>query len=337
MSQFTIRCDGRIQSVAMRDAIPERQPSAEDKEDLGFGAVVSDASRARLLNRDGSFNVIRRGLPWRATLSPYIWLLGLSWHRFLGVLALFYLALNVLFALGYLAIGPGALAGAAELDVHGRFWRAFFFSVESLSTVGYGHIVPVGLAANLLMTVESYIGILMVALATGIAFSRFSRPRAHILFSERALIAPYRGITSLQFRIINQKKSQLVEVDAQVIYSRFETVEGKRTRRYDPLPLERRRVAFFPLAWTVVHPIDEQSPLFGLSREQALAADVEILVLLNAHDEVSSQTVHTRSSYRAEEIVWGARFENLFLNQGPGAPLAIDAGKIHAVAETASE
>lgn len=318
-----------------REPGPASAPAAllrEDTRDLGFGSVVAGARRARLLNRDGSFNVSRHGLPWRATLSPFDWLLNLSWPRFIAVVGAFYLLLNTLFALAYLALGPGALAAAPEVVLDGRFWLAFFFSVESLSTVGYGHIIPVSVGANALMTVESFTGILTVALATGIAFARFSRPRARILFSRRAVIAPYRDGEGFMFRIVNQRKSQLIEVEAKVILARFEAEPGgPPARRFHDLPLARSKVTFFPASWTVVHPIDDASPLAGATHEALEAADAEFLILLKAVEENSSQTVHTRSSYGADEVAWKARFVSVFTETDDEGRRSIDVGKLDAI------
>lgn len=305
----------------------------EDTRDLGFGSVVAGARRTRLLNRDGSFNVTRHGLPWRATLSPFDWLLNLSWPRFVGVVGAFYLLLNTLFALAYLALGPGALAAAPEVALEGRFWLAFFFSVESLSTVGYGHIIPVSVGANALMTLESFTGILTVALATGIAFSRFSRPRARILFSRQAVIAPYHEGKGFMFRIVNQRKSQLIEVAAQVILARFEAEPGRpAVRRFYDLPLARPKVTFFPANWTVVHPIDAASPLAGATREDLEATEAEFLILLSAVEENFSQTVHTRTSYGAEDVAWNARFVSVFTEEDDQGRQAIDIGKLDEIA-----
>ena len=312
---------------------PPRPPVEDPNRDLGFGSVVASESRQRLLNRDGSFNVRREGLGWRAALSLYHTLLTLSWPRFLALAAALYAVINALFALAYLACGATALAGAAATGAAARFAEAFFFSVQTLSTVGYGHMVPVGLAANLVMAAESFVGLLTVALATGLAFARFSRPHARIVFSERAVIAPYRGITAFEFRIANRRRTQLNELSAKVVFARFDSGPAARRRHFDDLALERSRVAFFPLSWTLVHPIDERSPLFGLTREDLLASDAEFLILLTGVDETFSQTVHARSSYHAEEVVWNARFADIFDRGEAGGPLSIDVGRIHELVE----
>jgi len=293
--------------------------------DLGFGSVVAGQSRARLLNRDGSFNVEREGLNFFTSLSSYHSLLTMSWPHFLGLIVLGYLGLNLLFAGAYFACGPGALDGAGGTAGQ-RFLECFFFSVQTFATIGYGKLTPAGMAPNLIVTFESLVGLLGFAIATGVLFSRVARPTARILFSERALIAPYRGVTAFEFRIANGRSSQLIEVQASVLFSAFKARDGK-AREFVPLALERQKVAFFPLSWTIVHPIDPSSPVFGLSYEDLLAADAEFLVLLTGFDETFSQTVHARSSYKADEIVWGARFVNIF-NPPRDGILSIDIGRL---------
>ncbi len=305
-----------------------------EERDLGFGSVVADQSRRRLLNRDGSFNVVRRGLGWRGALSLYHSLLTLSWPRFGLLLVATYLTTHLLFAAAYSLCGPQALSGPAAASDCGMFLRAFFFSVHTLSTIGYGQIVPVSLAANLVMTAESVVGLFGLALVTGLVFARFSRPTADFVFSRSAVIAPYRGLTAFEFRIANRRRNQIVELEAKVHFTRLEGEPGQRKRRFYDLRLERRRVTFLPLSWTVVHPIDEESPLRGLGPEDLEQCDAEFLVMLTGIDETFSQTVHARSSYKPEEVVWEARFENLFERLGRG-PLAIDVRRIHALRPSA--
>jgi inward rectifier potassium channel len=285
----------------------------QDLRDLGFGAVVSRESHQRLLNRDGSFNVERRGLGVRASLNLYHALLTMPWGRFamLGIGG--YLLANAIFALAYLACGPKSLITTAPGMDLPPFLRAFFFSVETISTIGYGNVVPIGIGANLVVTVEALAGLMGFAIATGLVFARFSRPTANIVFSSHAVVAPYQGINALEFRVANARSNELIEITAKVILSRFEQVDGVHTRRYYPLPLERDGVVFLPLTWTVVHPVDEHSPLRGESVESLRKANAEILVLLKAFDETFSTIVQTRTSYISDDIVWGARFANAFM------------------------
>ena len=206
--------------------------------------------------------------------------------------------------------------------------QAFFFSVHTMSTVGYGNIVPASLGANVLMTAESIVTLLGVALTTGIVFARFSRPTARILFSDFAVVAPYQDSRGLMFRVANRKSTQIIELEANVFFSRMEESDGRTLRRFYELSLERSKVSIFPLAWTVVHPIDKKSPLNTMSEDSCQMGDAEILVLLRGIDETFSQLVHTRSSYKADEIVWNAKFSDIFLRDEAGAILGIDLGRL---------
>jgi inward rectifier potassium channel len=298
--------------------MPEQLPEERNENlypavssDLGFGSVVSNAPGFRLLNRDGSFNVAKPVARRLQSLASYHRMITMSWPKFFAVLLAGYLVSNLIFACIFYLLGPQALAG----DVHtSEFLRAFFLSIDTLATLGSGNITPIGVASNVVVGVEALVGLLAFAMAAGLIFARFSRPVADIAFSSRALIAPYRDITAFEFRIVNTRENQLFEVHARVSFSRFETVKGRRVRLFTPLVLEREGVTFLPLNWTVVHPIDRQSPLFGWTEERLLAAEAEFLILLTAIDETFVQTVHSRSSYVAREVVWGASFAPMYRN-----------------------
>ncbi len=299
----------------------------KEQQDLGFGSVLSRQGRLRLLNRDGTFNVQRSRVgPWQRVASFHS-LISMSWGRFALLITIAYLGVNLVFACLYLLCGPGALDGAAPMN--SNFARAFVFSVETLFTIGYGNIIPVGLAANVLVTFEAIAGLLNVGLIAGIAYARFARPVAKMIFSEHAVIAPYRGITAFEFRIMNSRQNELIEVNARIILTRFEQVGGKWQRAYHNLQLERASVAFFPLSWTVVHPIDETSPLFGWDSDALLASEAEFLILLTATDETFAQVVHSRSSYAAHELVWNAKFASMFAEQA--TELHFDPDRLHEV------
>ena len=217
-----------------------------------------------------------------------------------------------------------------------RFSRAFFFSVHTLATIGYGNIVPVTMAANALVAFESLVGLLGFAIIAGIMFARFARPRAEIAFSKVAIIGPYRDKTALMFRIVNKKKNEIVEMGATVLLAqRKRDGATANDREFIPLKLERERVVFFPLAWTIVHPIDEKSPLNGCSRDDLRARDAELLILLNGFDETFSQTVHTRSSYKVDEIVWGAKFRTMFNPSETDGTISVDIRKLDEIDRTA--
>jgi len=298
-------------------------PAREEFKDLGFGSVLS-AEGGRLLNRDGSFNVVREGLHPLTSLSAYHYLLTATWTKFILWVCVAYVGANALFAAGYVLCGPGALSGVDGVRPASPYFTAFFFSVETLATIGYGNVAPNGLAANLLMTFEALIGLLAFALASGLVFARFSRPVAWIIYSRRALIAPYRDHSAFMFRIVNGRSNQLIEVSAKLSVA----IGRDGARRFHDLPLEREGVVLFPLSWTIVHPIDESSPLWGMTEEELRHSDAEFFATLQAIDETFSQQVHSRTSYKPAEIVWGARFADVFVRRA-GRPLGIDISRLH--------
>ncbi|HEX3110819.1 MAG TPA: ion channel [Thermoanaerobaculia bacterium] len=309
-------------------AEPQLPPPTDINSDLGFGSVVARESRRRLLNRNGSFNVKREGLSFLQSLSAYHYFLTMSWTRFLGYAMGAYLAANALFAVAYVGCGDDALTGFPTQGAGERFVTAFFFSVHTLATIGYGNIAPQNLESNIVVVFESLVGLLGFALAAGIVFARFARPMAQIVFSDNAIIAPYRDITAFMFRIVNQRSNELVQLEAKVMLTRRKRgVDGER--EFIQLKLERENVIFFPLTWTIVHPIDEKSPLHGMTERDLLGCDSEFLVMLNGFDETFSQTVHTRSSYRGDEVVWGARFKSIFNPPKPDGTLSVDIRKLH--------
>lgn len=311
------------------DRVPlPAEPQREIDRDLGIGSRVAGESQERFLNRDGSFNAERRGLSFLRSQNTYHAFLTMTWSRFFSLLIVAYFATNLLFAVAYTAAGPGALVGAEATTLGGRFLESFFFSVQTLATIGYGHISPHGMLPNALVTIEALVGLLGLTLATGLLYARFSRPSARILFSENAIIAPYKGITAFEFRIANERSNELIDVEATVTLSRNEAENAKTVRRFYPLALERRSVMFFPLQWVIVHPIDEQSPLRGVTKELLEASDAEFLILLKGTDETFSQTVHARSSYKFHEVVWGVKFKDMF-NARENGKVSIDLRRIH--------
>lgn len=265
----------------------------------------------RTINRDGSFNVARRGEVWR-DIHPYLHLISIPWPTFLALVFAVYLLINTIFAWCYYSLGPGHLQGGDAPDKLDRFLNAFYFSAHTLTTVGYGNIAPKSMSSNFIAVFEALIGLLGFALATGILFGRFSRPSARMGFSDHALIAPYENRTSLQFRIVNRRPNALMEVEATVILMAVEGEPGKLKRTFVELTLERDTIDFLALTWTVVHPIDEASPLFGKTAEDMEKKQAEIIVLIKAFDETFSQSVRARYSYRFDEFAWNAKFTPAF-------------------------
>jgi len=277
---------------------------------------------------DGSVNVVRLGHGFWQSLNLYQHLLTMRWPGFLASVFGLYVLANIVFATLYVAAGPGAIRGG-EPD---QPWHnAFFFSIQTIATIGYGQMTPQGTVANALVAVEALTGLMGFALITGILFARFSRPSALILRSDIAVVAPYGARTGLMFRVANGRASQLIDVKVIVTYSAVERMaDGRVLRRFRQLPLERDQVALLPTQWVIVHPIDEASPFAGKTQEDILAADPEVFVTVSALDETFSQTVHARFSYADEEIVHGAKFVDLFGTTGDGV-LTVDLSRLSEV------
>ncbi|HVR39158.1 MAG TPA: ion channel, partial [Thermoanaerobaculia bacterium] len=218
-------------------AVETPRPVDDINADLGFGSVVSRESRQRLLNRDGTFNVRRDGLRFLESLSAYHYFLTITWTRFLVYTISGYILANALFATAYVAAGAHALTSFTGEPMPLRFVDAFFFSVHTLATIGYGNVAPINLAANIIVTIESLVGLLGFAVVAGIVFARFARPVARILFSRNAIIAPYRGGRAFMFRIVNQRSNQIVELETKVLLARRKR-EDSLSREFIPLKLE---------------------------------------------------------------------------------------------------
>jgi inward rectifier potassium channel len=278
----------------------------------------------RIIDRDARLAVVRTGLRSGFVDDLYHFLLISSWPRLLTILLGCYLLSNVFFALAYLG-GGDCLGGARP----GSFADAFFFSVQTISTIGYGQMVPRTAWANTLVTVESFVGLLGLAMVTGLIFAKFSRPTARVLFSRVAVMAPRDGVPCLMFRMANQRGNQIVEARIHVVLATTETTtEGEVIRRLRDLEMMRSQHALFALSWTAVHAITERSPLHGATPENLEATESEIVVSLTGLDESFSQTVHARYAYAAADIVWGQRFVDI-LSRTPDGRRQIDYTHFH--------
>jgi inward rectifier potassium channel len=280
----------------------------KNQDDLGLG-LQPVVQNQRVINRDGSSNIRRIGTPFFRTADMYNALITMSWSLFNLLVFSAYLLINILFALIYLSIGIENLQGI-ELNhsAFAHFMDAFFFSAQTISTVGYGHISPSGLATSFAAALESLFGLLSFALATGLLYGRFSRPSAKIRYSKNMVVAPYREITGLMFRLANYRSNQLIELEVMVMLTYNELVDGKIIRRFVPLELERNNISMLTLSWTVVHPITEDSPLKNMNQAFLKSNEAEFIIMLKAFDDSFSQTVHSRTSYTDEEVIWGAKF-----------------------------
>lgn len=265
----------------------------------------------RAINQDGEFSVKRAGVTLR-DVHPYLFLINTPLPIFIAISLAAFFAINFIFAGIYMGIGVQNLKGAEAPTLGLLFLNAFFFSAHTLTTVGYGNIYPVGAAANMVAIFEAFTGLLLFSIATGLLFGRFSRPSARLGFSQKLIVAPYGDGLSLQFRVVNRRSNNLIELQARVLLMTVDVVDGKLKRNFVQLELERESVLFLALTWTIVHPVSEASPLYKKTPEDLKRLQAELLVLIKGFDDTFGQTVHTRFSYRYDEIVWGARFTPAF-------------------------
>jgi inward rectifier potassium channel len=280
----------------------------------------------RSIADDGKFNVRRTGVTLRDQ-HPYLFLISTTWKNFLGIVLLVFILVNILFAWAFFKIGVSHFKGAEAPTTGAEFLNLFFFSTHTLTTVGYGNIYPVGPSANVTAAFEALLGLMGFAVVTGLMFGRFSRPSARIGFSEKMLVSPYSDGMSLQFRVVNRRSNNILELNARMLLMTVESRDGKLQRKFASLTLERSDVLFLPLTWTIVHPIDLSSPLYGLTAQDLDHHQAEFLVLLKGFDETFGQVVHTRRSYRHDEVVWGAKFVPAF-DVEPSGDLKLDILKV---------
>jgi len=270
--------------------------------------------KVRIVKRDGRLNVLGMNKWYSYWRDPYHLLLTMPWSWFLALVSLGYVLTNALFALAYL-VGGNGIANARP----GNFFDAFFFSVQTIATVGYGAMYPQTDYANILVAIESLVGLMGLAMGTGLAFARFSRPTARVVFSRVAVVTPFDGVPTLMFRVANQRRNQILEAQIRVALVRDEAnTEGQFMRRVYDLTMVRSQNPMFILTWTAMHPIDEYSPLCGATPERLAAAEAMIVVILTGIDETVSQTIHDIHNYIAAEILWNHRFVDIVLKKADG-------------------
>ena len=280
--------------------------------------------RPRMVSRGKADRVVTFGMDPRWWKDIYHSAMHIPWWGFLLVATGVYSLTNLVFA-GLYLLQPGAIAGVGPFD----FADAFFFSVQTMATIGYGHLVPQTIYANILVTIEALIGLLMIALSTGLVFARFSRPTARILFSRVAVVGPHNGQPTLSARAGNERRNQIVQADVTMSLLRNEhTMEGATMRRFYNLRLLRTRSPIFTLTFVLMHPIDTDSPLYGATPASLAAEDAEVLVTVSGLDETMSQPIHAQTSYTMDEILWDHRFTDIFGYTETGTR-AIDFRRFH--------
>ena len=270
----------------------------------------------RLLNKDGSFNVRKTGLQFIERFNLFHWLIKMSWLRFFIFMFIGYILINLAFATLYFLAGIEGLSGDHSDSIADQFLDAFYFSTQTLTTVGYGYYSPIGEFHSLLASFESFIGLMSFAMATGLLYGKFSKPKSGIIYSENVLISPYRGEgKGLMIRIANAKDNQLINLSATLIISWINISQQGNARKYYFLKLEMSKVNLLATSWTLVHPIDEESPIYGMTIDDLKSKDVEIIVQLQGYDESYSQEIHSRTSYKSEDIIWGAKFISIMAHE----------------------
>ena len=300
----------------------------KSNEDTGFG-TNPDNYGGRFVNRDGTFNVRKEGLPFFKRFSLFHTMLNMPSWKFYGTLFTFYLAVNFIFACIYFFIGGSQFQGILENGSRGTFKEMFFFSTETFTTVGYGRVNPTGDLANGVAAIESMLGLLSFAIATGLLYGRFSKPKSFLIFSKQALVSPFRGGKALMFRFAAYKDNHtLTNLDIKVNAAMIVAEHGKNVYKFYDLVLERSHVESLPMNWTVVHPLDADSPLFEYTAEDMKKADLEIYVSLRGFDDVYSNIVQQRTSYTYSEILFDRKFAQMYHESPDGKTTIIELNRL---------
>lgn len=270
----------------------------------GFGSNINNEGD-RLITKKGQFNIKKEGLSFSERFDLFHTLINMNTIPFFMLLFIGFVFINILFTLTYLAVGLDGIAGSTN---NHNFFDAFFFSAQTLTTVGYGGLHPTGKLIGLIASFEAFIGLLSFAIATGLLYGRFSKPKPNMLFSQNILISPYGEITGLMARVANPKNTQLIDVNAKMIYSQVESENNVKKRNFYTLELEMNKISLFATSWTVVHPITTESPLYKITPQNMKERNVELILLLSGYDETYNQHVHFRTSYKPDEFIENAKF-----------------------------
>ena len=310
-------------------AISRTDAHFKPNEDTGFG-TNPDNYGGRFVNRDGTYNVRKEGVSFFDRFSLYHSMLNMPTWKFYGTLFAFYLSVNFVFCCIYFLIGGNQFQGILAKSQIGIFKELFFFSTETYTTVGYGRVNPVGDMANAVSAIESMLGFLSFAIATGLLYGRFSKPKAFLFFSREALISPYRGGTGLMFRFATYKDHHtLTNLEIKVNAALQIEENGKMVFKFYDLALERSHVESLPMNWTVVHPINQDSPLLEYSWDDMKKSDLEIYVSVRGFDDVYSNVVQQRTSYTFNEILFDRKFVQMYRESSDGKTTIVELQRLH--------
>lgn len=303
--------------------------SSKENKDTGFGVLPNQLGE-RFVRKDGSFNMVKEGMAYWERISLYSSILKLSWKIFFLLIMIFYILVNGFFTFIYWLIGFDQLTGMNETKGWSKLLEVFFFCIQTFTTVGYGRINPIGILADITASIQAMMGWLFFALVTGLLYGRFTRPQAFLAFSENALISPYKEIQGLMFRMVPFKINHHL-TDAHVIVNLAlleNTAESSEYKFYN-LKLERSKIDTLNMNWTVVHPLDEESPIFNITQEELRLSDAEIYVQVTGFDPIFSNTVMQRTSYTADEIIWNAKFVPMYRESADGSTTIIELDKLN--------
>ena len=305
--------------------------NAKSKADknTGFGTNANNYG-GRFVNKNGTANVEKQGMHFLHRISWYHTMIDMQGWKFILIILSFYVAINFVFASIYYGIGIEHLNGISTTDNEWvKFGQAYFFSAQTFTTVGYGHISPSGFLASALSAAEALIGLLSFAIATGLFFGRFSKPTAFLKFSHNAVIAPYGEITGLMIRTTPFKNTNFTDAEAKITLGMSVEENGRRTNKFYALELELDKINALTLSWTLVHPITEDSPLYKFTAADFKTTNGEILVFIKTFDDMFSNTVATRTSYTFDEVIYGAQFEPMYTRSADNSRTILNLDKLN--------
>lgn len=283
--------------------------------ELGFGQKAYSKT-TRLISQQGEFNVEKRGLRFWQSLDIYHELISMKWWNFVGIITVMFFLVNLIFALLYYSSGFEGIDGHSAESGWEHFMTSFYFSTQTITTVGFGKLNPNSNTVSLLAAFESFLGLLGFAIATGLMFARFSRPNRSLIYSSNAVIAPFQNENALMFRFANKSKTQLIEAEVDMVISYWDANENRRI--FKSVELERKKINFFSMSWTVVHPINEDSPIYDWSEQDFKEKQIEVIIMFKAFDDTYVRQVYDRMSYISAEIQWGRKFVPIYNNSENG-------------------
>lgn len=286
-----------------------------NNKEVGFGTKTIGKFE-RVVNKDGTYNVNRKGLPFFERISFFHWMINTKWSVFFAIVIGCFFLSSAVFALIYdFVLGAAHFNGIESKTSSGNYWELFFFSAQTSTTVGYGRINPATNIASFVAVLDALSGVLYFAIVTGLLYGRFSKPIPKVLFAQKGVFAPYKDGYAFMFRLANKLNHQLQNAEMRVIASLIVDIEGKPVRQFIELELELKEIIFLATSWTVVHAINEKSPFYNMTQDEFILAEPEFMLQLKVYDQSYSQDTFTNTSYRKEEIVWNGLFSNILLSE----------------------